>query len=203
MRRRTAIITTITIIVVLVILAVISFLYFRSASQDVVTPPNTPETSQEAEQKSATEDRTDQAPPPTYPIKVYFSKRPESDNDPSKVFAVDRTAPTIAVGRYAIEQLLAGPTGGERDAGYFTTVRVRDDSSNCGGPDFTLTVKDEVATLRFCRTFDARGSVSDGQAEQSILATLRQFDTVEDVVILSKTGACQFDMSGQDLCKQQ
>lgn len=148
----------------------------------------------------------DNAPAPqpakTYPVKIYFSKHPESDNDPSKVFPVSRTSPTIGVGSFAVKELLKGPTEAEKSAKYFSTIRLRNDESNCGGQDFTLQIKDGVATLRFCRTFDHLGSVADGQADVSIKTTLKQFDTVDRVVILNKNNHCEFDLSGMDLCKE-
>lgn len=137
------------------------------------------------------------------PIKVFFSKHPESDNDPSRVFAVSRTSPDTGVARAAIRELLTGPTQAERDQGYFSTIRLRDDASNCDGQDFTLSIDNGTATLQFCRTFDHLGSVADGQAESSLNATLMQFSSVDKVVILTKNGDCEFDLSGMNLCKEQ
>ncbi len=188
-------------IVALVILAAVgtaAFIYLRPTN---APPSHQPTQTPSSNQPSPTP--SEQSPTPTqatYPVKVYFSKHPESDDDPSKVFPVDRTAPTIAVASYAISQLIAGPSASETAKGYFSNVQVRSEPSDCSDQDFTLTIKDTVATLRFCRTFDARGSVSDGQAQETIKASMLQFSTVKKVVILSKTGNCQFDMSGQNLC---
>lgn len=133
-------------------------------------------------------------------VKVYFSKHPESDDDPSKVFYVSRLSPDLGVATYAVEQMLIGPSAPETADGYFTTVRVRDDQSICNDRDFKITINDTVATLQFCRTFDAVGSVSDGQAQETINATLLQFPTITKVIILGKDGNCQFDMSGENRC---
>jgi len=138
----------------------------------------------------------------TYPIKVYFSKSPESIDDPTKVYGVDRTATTLAVATYAINQLIAGPTADEAKFGYFSDVKVRNDSSICNNNDFKIAVKDTVATLQFCRTFDAIGTMSDARAQEEIKASLLQFPTVKKVVVLSKSGNCQFDLSGLNLCLQ-
>lgn len=134
-------------------------------------------------------------------MSVYFSKHPDSDDDPSKVFAVSRTSPDSGVGKYAIAQLLAGPTPTEQQAGYFATARLRNDTSTFGG-DFTLTITDGVATLQFCKTFDHLGVVADGQAESEIKASLTQFSTVKKVIILNKSGDCEFNLSGLNLCLQ-
>ncbi len=138
----------------------------------------------------------------TYPVKVYFSKHPESDDNPSRTFAVARVAPDLGVGNYAIADLLKGPTQDEAAQRYFSYTKLRSDVSNCNGADFTLSISAGVATLQFCKTFDHIGSVSDGQAESEIKATLKQFSSVEKVIILNKNGDCEFNLSGLNLCKQ-
>lgn len=187
---------TITAIIVAVILlaSVVWFFYLKPQTSETPTPQPT--------QTNQQEQGTQPSQPTTYPVKVYFSKHPESDDDPTKTFAVDRTSPTSGVGKYALEQLIAGPTAKERDAGYFSDVKLLDDSSNCDGADFSLIIKNGVATLEFCRTFDAVGTLSDGRANETIKATFLQFPTVKKVIILGKDGHCQFDLSGEDRCKQ-
>lgn len=72
-----------------------------------------------------------------YAVKVYFAQHPASDNDPSKVFAVQRTSPTLGVATYAIGQLLAGPSATEQGAGYYTPWEGSlTGASNCGGAVF-------------------------------------------------------------------
>jgi len=62
-------------------------------------------------------------PTASYPIKVFFSRFPESvTTNFSAVFPVDRTSPTIAVGTFAIQLLIAGPTLTERNRGYFSEL---------------------------------------------------------------------------------
>jgi hypothetical protein len=140
--------------------------------------------------------------PKTYQVKVYFSKHPQSDNDPGAVFAVNRTTDNLGVAKFTVGQILAGPTTVEQTAGYFTTARLRSDTSNCNGQDFKITIVNGTATLQFCRTFDHLGVVADGQAKSELEATLKQFSSVKKVVILNKNGNCEFDLSGMDLCKQ-
>lgn len=141
--------------------------------------------------------------PQPYSVLVYFSKHPESDNDPGMTFAVRRTSSTLGVGSFAITELLKGPTATEADRGYFTTARLRNATSTCGGADFTLAIKDGTATLQFCKPFDHLGVVADGQADSEIKATLKQFPTVQKVVVLNYQGNCEFDLSGLNLCLKQ
>lgn len=141
------------------------------------------------------------SPSQSYPVKVFFSRHPESDDDPSRVFPVARVAPDDAVGTYAIGELLRGPSASEKSEGYFTDVRLRAATSTCGTADFTLAVTGGVATLQFCKPFDHVGSLSDGRAESALKATLRQFPTVTKVVVLNSRGDCEFDLSGQNACR--
>src|SRR5262249_22536893 len=55
-------------------------------------------------------------PTPSIPVKAFFSKHPQSDSDPSKVFSVGRTAHSLAVATFATQQLLIGPTAAESAA---------------------------------------------------------------------------------------
>ena len=58
----------------------------------------------------------------TYPIKVFFSHFPQSTNNSTAVFPVDRVSPTLGVGTFAIQLLIAGPTTDEHNAGYFSEL---------------------------------------------------------------------------------
>ena len=174
------------------------FLYQSTHAPSQNQSSQTPQTQNPQTQSPQTTPPTTETTP--VPVKVFFSKHPQSDNDPSKTFPVDRTSPDLAVATYVIKQLLAGPTTQEATDGYFSTVRVRSDTSNCDNHDFTLVIQAGVATLRFCRAFDAIGTMSDGQAQETIMASLLQFPTIKSVVILTKDGNCQFDMSGENRC---
>ena len=150
----------------------------------------------------------------SYPVKVFFSKSPESLNNGSAVYAVHRVSPTIAVGTYAIQLLIAGPTLSERQAGYFTELNtLLSGPSNCsaplpvGGPDFTLALNKKgtvtqtgTATVKFCRSLNSAGIGADARVTAEINATLKQFPNITKVVILTKDGHCFGDGSGMDLC---
>src|SRR5579859_908142 len=112
----------------------------------------------------------------SYPVKVFFSRYPESVSGyPSAVYSVDRTSPTIAVGTFSLQLLIAGPTLTEQQAGYFTELNTMlSGPSNCtgtrpvGGPDFFLTLNKKgsvpevgTATVKFCRTITSPGIGAD------------------------------------------
>ncbi len=149
-----------------------------------------------------------------YPIKVFFSRSPESLNNASAVYAVARTSPTIAVATFSLQLLIAGPTLSERQAGYFTELNsMLSGPSNCsaplplGGPDFTLTLNMKgsvpetgTATVKFCRVLNSGGIGADARVSAEINATLKQFANIKKVVILTRDGHCFGDASGKDLC---
>lgn len=150
-----------------------------------------------------------------YPVKVYFSKSPTSLNtDFTAVYPVERVSPTLAVGTFSIQLLIAGPTPDEQKAGYFTELNtLLSGPSKCsaplpvGGPDFTLTLDKRgtmtqkgTATLQFCRSITSPGIGADARVKAEIEATLKQFSTITNVVILTENGHCFGDESGTDQC---
>ena len=149
-----------------------------------------------------------------YPIKVYFSKFPDSTNSPDAVFPVDRSSPSLAVATFSIQLLIAGPTPSERSAGYFSELNsILSGPSNCsaphpvGGPDFTVTLnmrgskaQQGTATLHFCRITNSPGIGADARIQSEINATLKQFSNIKDVVILTQDGNCFGDESGLNNC---
>jgi spore germination protein GerM len=142
-----------------------------------------------------------------YPVKVYFSRHPDSDNTPTAVFAVTRVSPTLGVATFAIQQLIAGPSATERNAGYYTELTTAiSGASNCGA-DFTVTLDHRGAkaeagtvTLQFCRTVSLAGDLSGTRITAQITRTLTQFPNNQRVVILTSDGNCFDDLSGRNLC---
>jgi hypothetical protein len=149
------------------------------------------------------------------PVLVYFSKNPESFNDSTAVFPVQRVAPNSAVATYAIQLLIAGPTLEERGAGYFSELNslftgpstCSNGSNPTGGPDFTLTLNKKgstteqgTATLQFCRPTSSPGVGADARVTAEITKALTQFSTITKVVILLRNGHCFGDESGLDRC---
>ena len=193
------------ILLILITAGAVAFAYYQS-HRPTSQPPASEPTTITAPTPTPTDTSPAIAPtttPTLHQLSVYFSKHPESDNDPSATFAVSRSTTDNGVGKFVIGELLKGPTPAEAGAGYFTTARLRSSDSNCGGPDFTLDINDSVAILKFCRTFDHLGVVADGQADSELRASLLQFSNIKRVMILNSSGNCEFDLSGLELCKQR
>lgn len=209
MKTRLALIVTAT---VLAIIAIGGISYYRAnhkadqgsnGQNNTGTPTstNTPTPSAPA-QNPATPSPTSSTTPQSYVVNVYFSRSPESDDDPSKVFPLQRTSTDLGVAAFAIKELLKGPTEAEKSQKYSSDVRVRSGASTCDNQDFSIAITNGVAELKFCRPFDHVGEISDGRAESQINATLKQFQTIQKVRILNSQGDCEFNLSGMNLCKQ-
>lgn len=143
------------------------------------------------------------ATPAGYPVKVYFSKHPETDTNVTAVFPVNRISPTLGVATFAMQQLILGPTPAEAAAGYFTELTASiSGASSCGGPDFQYTIdaSTHIGTLRFCRTVALAGDLTGGRIQAEVDATLKQFPNVTKVIILNSNGHCFNDLRGGDAC---
>jgi len=97
----------------------------------------------------------------------------------NKVFPVDReVVKTEGVARAALEELLGGTTGQEEEQGFFTSI-------NKGVKIKSLSVEDGVALVEFDEQleFQVGGSCRVAAIRAQISETLKQFPTVEEVVI--------------------
>lgn len=122
------------------------------------------------------------APAPTKPaaatrrLLVYFPK--ESENNVTFVAVSRDVSATPAVGRAAIEELLKGPTSEERARGLYTPIPE-------GTRLLSLKIVDGTAYADFDKQLEYRmgGSVRVMAVRRSIELTLKQFSTVQRVVI--------------------
>lgn len=137
------------------------------------------------------------------PVLVFFPRHPESDDDFSAVFPVNRAIDPEG-GRVpvaAVEALIAGPTEEEQAQGYFSEFGASlSGSSTCGDKDFTLTVDGGLATLRLCRQYSSAGVGQDARVTAQVEQTLLPFPQIDQVRILASDGSCLFDASGQNQC---
>lgn len=114
-------------------------------------------------------------------VKVFFGNTKNNSEmmDCSLVYPTDRVvSSTTAVGTAAIHQLLAGTTSQEEAVGYFTSI-------NKGVKLNSLQIKDSVAYADFDENLEwgVGGSCRISTIISQIRATLKQFPTVNDVVI--------------------
>ena len=131
-------------------------------------------------------------------VKVFFPRNPKSNNNLNYVEPVIRTTRSQNLARFAVEQLIAGPTRAEKQKGWVPAIQLKG-SSNCGS-DFKLSISQGVTKLQFCRIIPSGGIGDDARATSSLTATLKQFTNVKSVIILDKDGNCLGDMSGDNRC---
>jgi hypothetical protein len=136
----------------------------------------------------------------TLEVRVYFSGN-DSIEDPTYTVAVDRESNRTDIATFTIEELIDGPTATEELVGLFTPIELSG-TSNCSGKDFTLEIDEDAneAILQFCKTIVSAGIGDDARIISTVTGTLTQFSTIDDVIILTKSGDCFGDESGMNLC---
>jgi hypothetical protein len=112
-------------------------------------------------------------------LKVFFGKQGVSEMDCRTMAAIDRiVARTPVPARAALELLLQGPTRGEVEDGYYTTL-------NPGIKIQKLTIENATARADFDETLDKNmgGSCRVTAIRSQITQTLKQFPTIKNVII--------------------
>lgn len=113
-------------------------------------------------------------------VKIFFNNTHADPNlgDCSRVFPVARVVPkTTAVGRAALDQLLAGAAGFEKNVGYSSSIPE-------GVKINSLTIQSGTARVDFSKELNQVGGSCRVQAIRAqIEQTLKQFPTVSSVVI--------------------
>lgn len=150
---------------------------------------------------------------PSSTVKVYFTKHPDSDNNPTVVFAVTRTTTATKDqerATFALNEMLKGPTTTERAQNYYSPFDGQLAlQSVCPGEfrSFDLTLdhrgskaESGTATLQFCRRVDIPGDLDGPRMAAMVTSTLLQFSQIKQVVILTYKGDCFDDMQGQNAC---
>jgi len=151
-----------------------------------------------------------------YHIKIYYSKTTLHGGQTglNTAVPVERITNAIMIETYAMQQLVQGPTAAEQKEGYYSQLqRSITGPSNCskigstGNIDFILTlnrkgssVEPGTATIKFCRRIATAGVVTDATINTEIVETLKQFNNIKKVVILTNEGHCFGDESGTDVC---
>lgn len=134
-----------------------------------------------------------------YEVTVFFAEEAAQRDSLGEVAAVTRQTNSLGVARFALQELIEGPTPAEQRRGLMDTIELRGEST-CGGQDFTISLEQGVATVRFCRQVVRAGIGDDARIENAVKKTLEQFSTIQEVVLLNPQGDCLIDPSGENLC---
>jgi len=114
-------------------------------------------------------------------VKVFFpnSKLNPDMEDCKLVYPVTRTIPkTVAVAKAALEELIKGLTQEDKDDAYFTNI-------NSNVKILGLSIENKVARVDFSKELEegVGGSCKVDTIKAQIEETLKQFDTIDSVVI--------------------
>lgn len=132
-------------------------------------------------------------------VKVFFPVTESSD--PTTVQSVWRNTSSPGVAKFALTQLLAGPTSSEKQQG-LTSITPLSGRSNCG-QDFTISIDEGIAEVQFCRKMNHYGIADSVRMTSAIVETLQQFSTVDEVSILDQNGNCLVADDEGTLCLEK
>lgn len=168
---------------------------FTKATAAINASTSTPGSSTATVTKNAT----------TKKIKVYLfdmTKFNTPDNT-DYLTPVERSTDRSDIARFAIEQIILGPTEQEKKLTLQPTFGKGASAefasgSTCNGADFKVSIEKKLATVQFCRVTMLAGDMSGFIIAEQIATTLKQFDTVDKVTVLNNKGNCFSDLSGLD-----
>ncbi|MFP4298321.1 MAG: GerMN domain-containing protein, partial [Spirulinaceae cyanobacterium] len=128
---------------------------------------------------------------PERQIQVYFPKMPESRNNLDYVEPVTRTTDRVDVADFALEQLAQGPDSSEQAQGFVDPLDFQGTSAAfCRDRNFRIGIVDDLAYVQFCRTVESAGIGDDARIQSAVRETLKQFSTVDSVLLLTQNGDC-------------
>ncbi len=117
---------------------------------------------------------------------------------------VSRETQREDIGTFAIESIILGPndyevqnqklqsTFGSGKHAWFKPDAI----SSCANKNFTLSINDQKATVKFCKEIEFAGDNSGYIIQEQITKTLKQFETIKLVRVLDTNGNCINYMSG-------
>jgi hypothetical protein len=132
----------------------------------------------------------------------YFDEEQFNEPNSSEYLSrVERTTNRVDVATYTLEQIIDGPTAEEKSE-YSLNDSFGSDAfvkflseSDCSGKDFSISIDNGLATVRFCRETQFLNDNSDLVLDQ-IVETLKQFSTIDSVTVLTSDGDCFSAMGG-------
>ncbi|MEQ8467094.1 GerMN domain-containing protein [Coleofasciculus sp. E1-EBD-02] len=176
----------------------------ESESESELSQTDSQETELSQAESSPRRSQTTQVPeaaksPVQKRVKVFFPVTESSD--PTTVKSVWRNTSSPGVAKFALTQLLAGPTSSEKQQG-LSSLTPLSGRSNCG-QDFTISIDEGTAFVQFCRKITHYGIADSVRMTSAIVETLQQFSTVAEVSILDQNGNCLVADGKGTLCLEK
>lgn len=103
---------------------------------------------------------------------------------------------------FAMEELVRGPEPDELNEGYISELQFdQGDESVCDERNFSIVAESGVFVVWLCREIvNQAHEDSRTRAFNQVDATMRQFEMVDDVVILDKERDCFASENGENMC---
>lgn len=131
-------------------------------------------------------------------IQIYFPTKNVSEGELAALQVVEREFEGEQEARFAIAQLISGPTEEEKNQGLYEPIKL------AGEPvcpsDFLLSIYKGVARLKFCQGIVIAGIGDVARVETAIDATLTQFENIDKVAILNPDGGCFGELNRESNC---
>ncbi len=138
-------------------------------------------------------------------VKVYYFSGTQFNipGNTNYLLAKERKSSRTDIATFALEEMIKGPSEAEiNGSDKLVNIVKLEGVSTCFGRDFTLSINNKVATLRFCKTIVKENDVYPIAFAQMIQNTLNQFPTITSVRIYEANGNCYNDtMSDINYCK--
>lgn len=138
----------------------------------------------------------------TFSIFFFDQTKFDTPDNTNYLTPISRSTTRKDVATYSLEQIILGPSIDEQNAYNLKTTFGKDrfifftSNSNCSGKDFSISIGNGDATIRFCRNTSLTGDMSGFIVEEQIDKTLKQFSSIKRVRMLNANGDCINNMSG-------
>lgn len=120
-------------------------------------------------------------------VNIYFSKDPESYDDPEFTGFVRRMYEddqNLVI--FVINELIKGPSLTEqREDNLFSELELTGES-NCGGDNYEYSILNSSLELQFCKEIISSGVLMDARIKSFIEKTLLELDLFDEVVLLDR-----------------
>lgn len=137
-------------------------------------------------------------------VSIYLFSKTKFDQEGNTNYtqAVTRETSRKDLAAFSIEEIIKGPTTSEQTSSNLKPTFGQNNfaqfvtASNCNGKDFTISIVEGDATLKFCRGTTLSGDSSGYVISQQVNATLKQFSTIKRVRILNVDKKCFDSLAG-------
>lgn len=122
-------------------------------------------------------------------VNIYFSKDPESFDDPEFTGFVRRTYEdnqNLVI--FVINELIKGPSLSEQNEDDLFSELELSGESNCDGNNYEYSISSSQLELKFCKEIISSGVLMDARIKSFVEKTLLELNLFDEVVLLDRNG---------------